>query len=83
MDLLIDLFLRRLFLNFFGKHARFLFFKAIGKPKTMAYLTAETSKDDYFFISQHMSNTLVGLLVIIGLSFGIAYIGFTYFNWGQ
>ena len=82
MNLVFELFLRGLIVDFLGRYTRFLFFKAIGKPKTMEYLTASKSKDNYFLVSQHMSNVIVGLLVFCGLSFGIAYLGFTYLNWG-
>lgn len=81
MNLIFELFLRGLIVDFLGRYTRYYFFKAIGKPKTMDYLTAGKSKDHYFIISQHMSNVIIGLLVTCGLFFGIAYLGFTYLHW--
>ncbi len=81
MDLLLELIFRGLIVDFLGRYTRFFFFKAIGKPKTMEYLTAEKTKDNHKVISQHISNVIIGLLVACGLFFGIAYLGFTYLDW--
>ena len=76
MDLIFELFVRRLIVNFFGKNTRFLFYKILGKPKSMEYLTADETTDNYQVISQHLSNAIVGLIICIGLSFLGAYLVF-------
>ncbi|SHJ85217.1 hypothetical protein SAMN04487911_1458 [Arenibacter nanhaiticus] len=74
MDLMVELFFRGLIVNFFGRNARYLFYKIIGKPKSIEYLTADKTKDNYEALSQHILNVIVGLIVFIGLSFLGAYL---------
>ena len=74
MDLIFELFVRGLIVNFFGKNSRYLFYKFIGKPKSMEYLTADKTKDNYQVLSQHTSNVIVGLIIFVGLSFLGAYL---------
>ncbi|SHF03983.1 hypothetical protein SAMN03080594_102411 [Arenibacter palladensis] len=76
MDLIVELFIRRLIVDLLGKNSRFIFYKIIGKPKSMKYLAADRTTDNYQMISQHMSNVLVGMIVFIGLSFCVAYLVF-------
>lgn len=74
MELIVELFVRRLIVDFFGKNSRYLFYKIIGKSKSMEYLAANKTKDNYQVLSQHLSNTIVGLIIFVGLSFLGAYL---------
>jgi hypothetical protein len=74
MDLIVELFFRGLIVDLLGKNTRYLFYKIIGKPKSMKYLTSGKKTDHYEMISQHMSNVMVGLIIFIGISILLVYL---------
>ncbi|OBX23176.1 hypothetical protein [Bizionia algoritergicola] len=76
MDIIVELFFRGFIVDVLGKNLRFLFYKIIGQPKSMKYLTADKTSDNYQMISQHMSNVIVGLIIFSGISTLIAYLLF-------
>lgn len=61
MDILFDIFIKRLIIRFFGLYSRYIFFRLIGKEKTLEYLSGENKKgiDNS---SQDFLNALVGLV---------------------
>lgn len=71
MEIIIELFFRRLIQHFIGLYSRYLFFKIIGKNKTLDELTTNNKSANY---SQSFYNLIIGLIVFILLSVCIAYI---------
>lgn len=73
MDFIFEIFLRGFIANVLGKYSRYLFFLLIGRKKSLEYL-AGNSKDDMSNVSHNFINTLIGMLVFLGLVVGIAKI---------
>lgn len=61
MDILFELFVKRLIIRFFGLYSRYIFFKIIGKKKTLEYLSGENKKQ-ISNSNQDFLNALVGLV---------------------
>lgn len=78
MDFFIEIILGGLIANTLGLYTRYLFFKVIGKKKSIKHLSGK-GKDDMTNVSQNMANTIVGLIVFIPLSIGIVYVIFSIF----
>ncbi len=77
MDFLIELIFRGLIVNFLGVSTRYYFFKLIGKPKSIKYLSGEIiKKDSTDLVQQPIFNIVIGLIVFCVISFSIAYMVF-------
>jgi hypothetical protein len=71
MDFFIEIIFGRIIVRFFGLYSRFLFFKIIGKNKSLKYLSGEASKKEQDGLSQDFFNALVGVFVFSVLAVGI------------
>lgn len=78
MDFLIEIILGGLIANTLGLYTRYFFFKIIGKKKSIKYLSGK-EKDDMTNVSQNMANTVVGLIMLVPIGVGIAYIFYSIF----
>lgn len=75
--LIVEFLFKKVIVNFFGKKSRYIFYKIIGKPKSMEYLAAKNTINNYQKISQFMSNVIVGFIVFIAILFiGLSSIWF-------
>ncbi|NQX85929.1 MAG: hypothetical protein HRT67_08490 [Flavobacteriaceae bacterium] len=74
MELFIEIVFRWLIVRILGIHTRYLFFKLIGKKKSMDYLSGVTGKIES---PQDFYNAVTGLIIFCLLSVGIAYIVFS------
>lgn len=80
MEIIYELLVEALIVQFFGKRIRYLFFKLIRKPKTINYLEGKPRKmDSSDTVSQHLWNVIVGLMSFTLISIVAAYIVYTYF----
>lgn len=70
MELLFDLFIRRLVIRMFGINARYFFFKMIGKQKTYDELSGVSTKSE---IQQDVINAITGIAVFCSIMACIAY----------
>lgn len=70
---ILEIFLGGFIANVLGLYTRYLFFRLIGKRKSIKYLSGE-SKDQISNISNNFLNTTVGLIVFLLLFVGIAYL---------
>lgn len=61
MDILFDIFIKRLIIRFFGLYSRYIFFRIIGKGKSLKYLSGENKKE-INNLNQDFFNALVGLI---------------------
>lgn len=61
MDILFDIFIKRLIIRFFGLYSRYIFYKIIGKGKSLTYLSGENRKE-INNLNQDFFNALVGLV---------------------
>lgn len=77
MNLIVELFLRGLIVNFLGERTRFYFFKIFGKEKSLDYLSGTKKKQgDYSRFEQHIINVIVGLTTFCIIFFLLAYMMF-------
>jgi len=74
MELFIEIIFRWLIVRVLGVYSRYLFFKIIGKKKSMNDLSGVGRKIES---SQDFYNALTGLIIFCLLSVGIAYIVFS------
>jgi hypothetical protein len=73
MNFFIEIILGRIIIRFFGLYTRYFFFKVVGKSKDLKYLSGNRpSKRNS--LSQDFFNALVGMITILLLAMGIAYI---------
>ena len=70
---ILEIFLGGFIANVLGLYTRYLFFRLIGKRKSIKYLSGE-SKDQISNTSNNFLNTTVGLIVFLLLFVGIAYL---------
>lgn len=72
---ILEFFLGGFIANVLGLYTRYLFFRLIGKRKSIKYLSGEF-KDQISNISNNFLNTTVGLIVLLLLLLfvGIAYL---------
>ncbi|EGV43270.1 hypothetical protein BZARG_2121 [Bizionia argentinensis JUB59] len=76
MDLIIEIFFRGLIVDLPGGISRYLFFKIIGKSKSMKHFTTGRKIKDNKAISQHFPNVIVGLVMLCLISILGAYLFF-------
>jgi len=75
MEVIFELIVRGIIVNFFGMNTRYHFFKLIGREKSKAYLSGELEKEDSVNqFSQSLLTMLVGLISFISFSFFAVYI---------
>lgn len=76
MELFFEIIFRWLIVRIFGVYSRYIFFKIVGRPKTINQLMDDKkSKDNNF--SQDFYNAFIGLIVFCLFSIGIAYLIFS------
>ncbi len=76
MEFLTEIIFRWLIVNTLGLYSRYVFFKIIGRKKSIKQLTVnENIKNDN--LSQGLYNALIGLIVFCLISITIAYIVFS------
>jgi hypothetical protein len=68
--------LRVVIINFFGVSTRWLFFKAIGRPRTWDYLAGKGIDDSFNYSGQLLFNYLVGFSSLSATCIGIAFLVF-------
>lgn len=66
--------LRALLIHFFGVGTRWLFFKAIGRPRAWDYLAGTGIDDSFNYSGQIMFNYIVGIFSLSTTCVGIAYL---------
>ena len=70
---ILETFLGGFIANVLGLYTRYLFFRLIGKKKSLKYLSGEV-KDQKSSISNNLLNTIVGLVVFVLLAISIAHL---------
>lgn len=73
MEILFEIIVVQFIIRFLGLRTRHLFFKTIGYEKSIDQLKGKKS-DFYNSVNNGFYNAIVGFMVFIGLSFGIAYL---------
>jgi len=75
MDIIFELIIKNLIVNFFGLYSRYYFFKLIGNSKDIKYLSGDKTKyDSNDIVQQPIYNVIIGLVVFAGISILIAYL---------
>jgi len=69
MEILVELFIRNFLTHFVGLNTRYFFFKIFGSSKTKDYFSGEKGNDKVGTLSQNVLNAIVGIIVIVCLSF--------------
>ena len=70
---ILETFLGGFIANVLGLYTRYLFFRLIGKKKSLKYLSGEV-KDQKSSISNNLLNTIVGMVVFVLLAISIAHL---------
>lgn len=75
MEILLEIIIARFIIRFLGLRTRYLFFKIIGRNKSMENLRGK-KKDFYNSVYNDIWNAIIGFIVFAGFSFGIVYLLF-------
>lgn len=70
---ILETFLGGFIANVLGLYTRYLFFRLIGKKKSLKYLSGEV-KDQISNTANNFLNTIVGLVVFVLLAISIAHL---------
>lgn len=74
IELVVEIVFRWFIVRVIGVHSRYVFFKLIGKEKSMDELNGDAGKTES---SQDFHNAITGLIIFCLLSVGIAYLVFS------
>lgn len=74
MELFTELILRNILANFVGLNTRYWVFKFLRIKKSKEYLSGEDNNDKTNSISQGFLNGIVGVIVIVLISFLVAWL---------
>lgn len=75
--MIMELFFRAIIVQVIGVYSRYIFYKIIGRKKSIEHLSGADENDGISGTSQAFFNALVGLIVFCSLAVGIAYLVFS------
>jgi uncharacterized paraquat-inducible protein A len=69
MELVFDLFFRRLIINTVGLYSRYVFFRIIGRKKEVNFLSGMNKRSSSGNYSQGFYNSIIGIIMSLILIF--------------
>lgn len=77
MEHVFEMLLRGVVVQYLGVYTRYIFFRLIGKKKSVAYLSGNTKSSNLSGGSQDLFNVIVGIGIFFIMAISIAYLVFS------